>query len=134
MKQLSYDFVASSPENNTINENWLLLKTNLCKIMEHVVPSKMSNQKRHLPWIDHPIKRQMRKRDKRASRARRTHSAHHWAEYRQQRNKVFKISQVSTYQVYKQHHWREPCRKSKDILVICQTNEDRKSWCPNPPK
>ena len=44
-------FLSSSTYNNTVENNWLLLKDKLLHIIEKYVPSKHVNNGNHLPWI-----------------------------------------------------------------------------------
>ncbi|XP_072022153.1 uncharacterized protein [Amphiura filiformis] len=82
------EFLASNPSLNTVDTNWEKIRNCLYEIMNDHVPWKMSNGKRHLPWITRDIKRCMRKRDTLYSKARKHPSDQSWRTFRQYRNKV----------------------------------------------
>ena len=89
----STEFLLSSPELNTVNENWTKILNFLNECMVDFIPSKMSKSRHHLPWISPCLKRQMRKRDRMFKKAQRNSSTTNWQAYRQYRNKVAKLVQ-----------------------------------------
>ncbi|XP_072042262.1 uncharacterized protein [Amphiura filiformis] len=88
VKEHTQEFLASAPQNNSVDTNWEKIRDNLTEAMNAHVPSKMSSGKRHLPWVTPDIKRQMRKRDKLHCRARKQQNSTSWKLFRQYRNKV----------------------------------------------
>ena len=58
------DFLASSPENNSVDTNWNKFKDIVNSHMDKFIPYKMSKAKQSFPWINQTIKREMRKRDR----------------------------------------------------------------------
>ena len=90
-------FLLSSPELQTVDENWKRISGFLKKCMEDLIPSKMSKSRRHLPWITTDLKRKMRKRDRLFKKARRHPSTSRWKTYSQYRNMVTKL-------VHQAHH------------------------------
>ena len=92
VSNFSAEFLASSPETNTVDENWTKIISFLTKCMQEFVPSKLSKTRHHLPWITPSIKRQMRKRDKLFKKAHKHPSTAAWKSFRQYRNKVAKLA------------------------------------------
>ena len=90
VSRFSAQFLSSNPQENSVNENWLIIKQTLTALMHEHVPSKLSRTRHHLPWIDFTLKRQMRRRDRMFSKARKTNSPRLWTAYRTLRNKIAK--------------------------------------------
>eukprot|EP00057_Strongylocentrotus_purpuratus_P027069 XP_011681543.1 PREDICTED: uncharacterized protein LOC105446427 [Strongylocentrotus purpuratus] len=84
------DFLSSSPELKSVDENWTCITSLINKCKDEFIPSKMSRARRNLPWITISLKRQMRKRDRLFKRARSQPSASNWKAYRQLRNELTK--------------------------------------------
>ena len=91
VEKFSTAFLLSSPELQTVDENWKTISGFLKKCMEDMIPSKMSKSRRHLPWITTELKRNMRKRDRLFKKARRNPSTSSWKTYREYRNMVAKL-------------------------------------------
>ena len=88
--KFSMDFLSSSPELKSVDENWTCITSLINKCKDEFIPSKMSRARRNLPWITISLKRQMRKRDRLFKRARSQPSASNWKAYRQLRNELTK--------------------------------------------
>jgi hypothetical protein len=89
-EEYAHEYLASDPLSRSVNTNWCEIKSKLTELLHKHVPSKTVGGKRHLPWIDSTIKRQMRKRDRLYTKAKKSHNRHTWAQYRMFRNKVTK--------------------------------------------
>ena len=86
----SEDFLSSSPETRSVDENWTCITAFINKCRDQFIPSKMSRTRRSLPWITVSLKRQMRKRDRLFKRARSHPSTTNWKSYLQLRKQVSK--------------------------------------------
>ena len=84
------NFLASNPENQTVDTNWDKVRDTLSEIVDTRVPSKLSKGKRSLPWISADLKRKMRKRDKLFSKAHASRNSTDWKAFRAYRNYVTK--------------------------------------------
>ena len=91
VRNFSTEFLASSPELSSVDENWIKILNFLNECIKDFIPSKISKNRRHLPWITPELKRHMRKRDRLFKKARRNPSTAAWQSYRQYRNKVAKL-------------------------------------------
>ena len=85
-------FMSTSPDSRSVEENWLFFKERIQAAIDMFLPSKMTKQKPDLPWITPLLKRQLRKRERLLRRAKRSdnRSSRTWAAYRSHRNKVTK--------------------------------------------
>jgi hypothetical protein len=73
-------FSLSSPQHNSVSENWLKFKLTLTKGIQDYVPHKKSTPKYKLPWITSAIKRHMRLKDRLHKKALKSHKPKHWDE------------------------------------------------------
>ena len=58
----------------SVNDMWVSFKSEVLVAIERFIPTKMTKTKYSLPWIDHSIKRLIRKREKLYFRARKSSS------------------------------------------------------------
>ena len=79
----------------SVQENWHLFQTNLFRIIENHIPSKVIKPHKNVPWLNRYIKQQMKVRKKLYIHAKRTQNSVDWMEYRQVRNKVNKLMKES---------------------------------------
>jgi hypothetical protein len=86
VRLLSDAFFQRQPLLRSVNDNWQFIKSGLLNILETCVPSKMSKQRPHLPWISQEIKRAMRKRDRLYKTAKRSNDPAKWERFREFRN------------------------------------------------
>jgi exonuclease III len=75
---------------NSVEQNWNSIKTAITTIMENHIPTKMTSPKTSLPWINRPVKREMRKRDRLFLKAKHSRKDSDWAKYRSHRNALTK--------------------------------------------
>ena len=83
-------FMMDNPSLRSVEENWKIFKDHLNYLINKFVPSKLSKNKRHLPWVSRDIKRLMRKRERLYKIAREDPRKQHWASYNKLRNRVKK--------------------------------------------
>ena len=79
---------AKFPPGTPINVSWSFFRTRLTAAMDKCIPSKLTKSKHNLPWINHVIKRQMRKRDRLFKKASKSSKPSDWATYRHHRNQL----------------------------------------------
>nr|XP_054755967.1 uncharacterized protein LOC129261972 [Lytechinus pictus] len=85
--QMSYDYFERSPEDISVEDNWIFFKTSLLSIMSHI-PHRNSRPKTSHPYITSKIIREMNKRDRLYKKARRSRSHSDWETYKTKRNSV----------------------------------------------
>ena len=68
--------------DRAINEMWDLFKSNILKILQESVPSKMSSSRFNQPWINHTVKQMTRWKKRSFDKARRTKKKSNIARYR----------------------------------------------------
>ena len=84
-------FLSSDHSHSSVNDMWVSFKSEVIAAIERFIPSKMTNTKYSLPWIDSSIKRLIRKRDKLYFRARKSSSPDIKSYYKRFRAHVQKI-------------------------------------------
>ena len=67
-------FLSSDHSHMSVNDMWVSFKSEVLEAIERFIPTKMTKTKYSLPWIDHSIKRLIRKREKLYFRARKSNS------------------------------------------------------------
>ena len=67
-------FLSSDHSHMSVNDMWVSFKSEFLEAIERFIPTKMTKTKYSLPWIDHSIKRLIRKREKLYFRARKSSS------------------------------------------------------------
>ena len=95
MSHASENFFLSSPQHNSVSENWLKFKLTLIKGIQDYVPHKKSTPKYKLPWITSAIKRHMRLKDRLHKKALKSHKPKHWDEFKKERNLVSRLVKQS---------------------------------------
>ena len=90
VKEFVDDFLASKPEDKSVNTNWMSIRDGIASIVNKHVPSKLSKSRHNLPWITAEVKRKLRKRDRKFKKARISSSSADWKAYRSYRNYVTK--------------------------------------------
>ena len=95
--KIGEQFVSTSPDSRSVEENWLFLKERTKSALDMFVPSKMTKQKPNLPWITSPLKRQLCKRERLLRRGKRrgNRSSSTWAAHSCHRNKVTKAMKTA---------------------------------------
>ena len=88
--ELTKHYFDRNPDNLDVNSNWDFFHQNYTKLMSQSIPSHMTKQKHHLPWITRSIIRLQRKRDKAHSQAKKTKRNKHWEKFKQLRKEVTK--------------------------------------------
>ena len=88
--ELTKHYFDRNPDNLDVNSNWDFFHQNYTKLMSQSIPSRMTKQKHHLPWITRSIIRLQRKRDKAHSQAKKTKRNKHWEKFKQLRKEVTK--------------------------------------------
>ena len=78
----------SDPLQNSVEENWQLLKDAIQKAMLKHIPSKLVKSRDKLPWINSSIKQKMKQRKRLYDKAKRSGSDTDWCDYKQARNEV----------------------------------------------
>ena len=66
--------LSSDHSHMSVNDMWVSFKSEVLVAIERFIPTKMTKTKYSLPWIDHSIKRLIRKREKLYFRARKSSS------------------------------------------------------------
>ena len=89
-RPLTKHYFDRNPDNLDVNSNWDFFHQNYTKLMSQSIPSRMTKQKHHLPWITRSIIRLQRKRDKAHSQAKKTKRNKHWEKFKQLRKEVTK--------------------------------------------
>ena len=97
--ELTKHYFDRNPDNLDVNSNWDFFHQNYTKLMSQSIPSRMTKQKHHLPWITRSIIRLQRKRDKAHSQAKKTKRNKHWETFKQLRKEVTK-EVASSYSSY----------------------------------
>ena len=87
----SYEFFASNPWENSVEQNWNTFKHAVTAGISQFIPQKSSKPKFNLPWINPQIKREMRKKDRLHKKAICTKNQHHWKAFKRQRNILSKL-------------------------------------------
>ena len=67
--------IRSDHSHMSVNDMWVSFKSEVLVAIERFIPTKMTKTKYSLPWIDHSIKRLIRKREKLYFRARKSSSS-----------------------------------------------------------
>ena len=67
-------FLSSDHSHMSVNDMWVSFKSEVLEAIERFIPTKMTKTKYSLQWIDHSIKRLIRKREKLYFRARKSSS------------------------------------------------------------
>ena len=67
-------FLSSDHSHISVNDMWVSFKSEVLEAVERFIPTKMTKTNYSLPWIDHSIKRLIRKREKLYFRARKSSS------------------------------------------------------------
>ena len=87
MKQFNNTFFQSSPERNSVNNNWLQFKSALHSSVARNVPSKLiSSRNRRPPWLTTQVRRLIKRRDNLAKVAAKSGSYIDRNRYRKARN------------------------------------------------
>ena len=80
-KNLSPDFV----NEHSVDEIWTDFKDILLASMDKHIPSKMSSSRFNLPWVNHSIKREIRKKNRYYKKARKSGTPASWEKFKAQR-------------------------------------------------
>ena len=74
LAQFRDSFLSSDHSHMSVNDMWVSFKSEVLVAIERFIPTKMTKTKYSLPWIDHSIKRLIRKREKLYFHARKSSS------------------------------------------------------------
>ena len=74
MVQFKDDFLSSYHKNTSINEMWVIFKTQLSAAVDKFILSKMTKTKYSLPWIDASIRKLLKRKGRLHLRARKSDS------------------------------------------------------------
>ncbi|XP_072014906.1 uncharacterized protein [Amphiura filiformis] len=69
--------------NLTVQEKWDMFDSKIKQVMEENVPTKMSSNRRNLPWFTRTHRRMSRKKGRMYSKAKRTGDQKDWEEYKE---------------------------------------------------
>ena len=87
MHTFGSSFIASSPDLNTVNDNWLNFKHTITSSVNKNVPSKLVTDFNRRPsWLSPKVRKAIRKRDRLSTKARKSHSIIDRDRYRKARN------------------------------------------------
>ena len=79
------EFVANITTNwqdRSVDQNWTQFKDGLRSIILQFIPEKTIREKHHLPWINHTIKKLLKRKKRRYDKAKRTQNNKHWEAYK----------------------------------------------------
>ena len=113
----------------SVNDMWVKFKTGFVEAVERFIPSKMTEIKYSVPWIDLTIKRLVKKRNKLYLRARKSKDPDvkiHYKRFRAHVQKVLRdafwkyVSNIFTFKNDSSDFDTPKPEKIKKVLVICQ--------------
>ena len=93
MVQFKDDFLSSYHKNTSVNEMWVIFKTQLSAAVDKFIPSKMTKTKYSLPWIDASIRKLLKRKGRLHLRARKSGSPdvkNHFKKFRAHVQKVIR--------------------------------------------
>ena len=88
-------FMSLNPLHKSVENNWNSFKQALANSVSKHIPMKKCKSQRDLPWLNHNIKSQMRKRRKLYDTAKQINTKEAWDAYRKLRNKVNKMLETA---------------------------------------
>ena len=84
-------FFSSDHSHMSVNDMWVIFKSEVLAAIERFIPSKMTKTKYSSPWIDSSIKRLIKRRDRLYFRARKSSSPDIKSHYKRYRAHVQKV-------------------------------------------
>ena len=95
LQEFQEHFSASDPLQNSVEDNWQLLKHAIEKAISKHIPSKLARSRDKLPWINPAIKHKMKLRKHLYDKAKRTGSHTDWCNNKQARNEVNSLPETA---------------------------------------
>ena len=77
-------------KDRDLESNWKAFKGKISEIMELHVPSKKTSIRQNLPWLNHTLKRMVRKKQRMYNKAKRTHKNEDWDIYNKHKKNTLK--------------------------------------------
>ena len=86
--KFSQAFLNENPYQRSVEDNWSIFKETMHDINNRNIPTKLIKSHKDLPWLNHSIKRKMKRRNHLYIRAKRTQSIFDWTAYKQLKNEI----------------------------------------------
>ncbi|XP_071123039.1 uncharacterized protein [Mytilus edulis] len=99
---------------NSVEDNWIFFKDTILNSVNKHVPQKTISGKQDVPWMNHTIKRLIRKRQRRYNTAKNYDTSENWKKYRKARD-IVKQTMTEAHDKY-----------IRGILNEDSTNEEQK--------
>ena len=68
-------------QDRTVEDNWMLFKRHMNKMMEEHMPAKLTSTRNNPPWLTNSLKRMCRKKQRRYNKAKRTLKEDDWRKF-----------------------------------------------------
>ena len=92
--ELSTD-VTDNINIRSINDSWNTFKNGIMKIMDSLVPSKLTSSRFNLPWLNRNVKKNIKKKHKLWAKAKRSNTNEAWEKYRKHKRLTQKATRAA---------------------------------------
>ncbi len=116
------DFIASSNER-AVEDNWNHFKNRITVIVNKHVPTKVLKEKYDLPWMNHSINKDDKKKNKTHKMAKRTNRHRDWKPYRDMQKSVKRIIEAYDRYIAGLFEEDEGGRPSKKFWKVVKANK-----------
>ena len=114
--------LSSDHSHMSVNDMWVSFKSEVLVAIESFIPTKMCKTKNSLPWIDHLIKRLIRKREKLYFRARKSSSPDIKNHYKRFRAHVQKAIRDAYWNIF-------PISSPLKLMTMIPTAREKNEKC-----
>ena len=116
LHEFQHNFLASTPYDNPVNDNWQNLKSAIMDSVKINIPTKSLKTQFNLPWFNQDLKRAVRKKKRLYKKAKRTNDTKHWKDFKVFR-KQFKTKLAEAHDNY-----------VKDLLDTSLNEKPKRFW------
>ena len=116
LHEFQHTFLASTPYDNPVNDNWQNLKSAIMDSVKINIPTKSLKTQHNLPWFNQDLKRAVRKKKRLYKKAKRTNDTKHWKDFKVFR-KLVKIKLAEAHDNY-----------VKDLLDTSLHEKPKRFW------